>query len=154
MMAIPPRGTTGHGTYFATFSVFSKQQLLQSEQMARLLVDVILQYRDQKKYFLHAFVVMPDHVHLLITPEETLERAIQCVKGGFSFRAKRELGYGGEIWQHSFHDHRIRDAAEFENIKTYIHQNPVQRHLVSTPAEYQFCSAHPVYSMDDVPQRL
>jgi REP element-mobilizing transposase RayT len=61
-------------------------------------------YREQRKYLLHEFVVMPDHFHLLITPIETLERALQLIKGSFSFRAKKELGFVGEIWQKSFYD--------------------------------------------------
>jgi putative transposase len=51
---------------------------------------------------------MPDHFHLLITPFETLERSLQLIKGGFSFRAKKELGFGGEVWQNSYYDRRVR----------------------------------------------
>jgi len=57
---------------------------------------------------LHEFVLMPDHFHLLITPLSTLERALQLIKGGFSFRAKKELGFLGEIWEKSFYDRRVR----------------------------------------------
>jgi putative transposase len=46
---------------------------------------------DGTGYRLHAFVVMPDHLHLLITPFDTIEKSVQLIKGGFSFRAKREL---------------------------------------------------------------
>jgi putative transposase len=51
-------------------------------------VQVLLSYREQHKYLLHEFVLMPDHFHLLITPTLTLERALQLIKGGFSFRPK------------------------------------------------------------------
>src|SRR5260370_32210153 len=105
-MAAPRRRNTGSGTYFITAGTFQKQQLLQSDRMARLFLDVLLGYRSQEKYLLHEFVIMPDHFHLLITPLLTLERALQLIKGGFSFRAKRELGFQGEIWEKSFYDRR------------------------------------------------
>src|ERR1022692_1972391 len=100
-MTIPHRGTTGDGTYFITASTFEKQCLLQSERMARLLLDVLFHYQNQGKYQLHEFVVMPNHFPLLITPQAlvTLEWAMQFVKGGFSFRAKKELGFVLDIWQ-------------------------------------------------------
>ncbi len=72
-MAIPYRGWTSSSTYFVTASCYEKQCLLQSDRMAQLLVDVLHHYREQTKYLLHEFVVMPNHFHLLITPVETLE---------------------------------------------------------------------------------
>ena len=90
-MAAPRRGNTGYSCYFITASTFQKRNILQSERMASLFLDVLLHYRARGKYLLHEFVVMPDHFHLLITPRESLARAMQLIKGGFSFRAKREF---------------------------------------------------------------
>jgi REP element-mobilizing transposase RayT len=103
-MAAPYRGNTGHGVYFITACTFQKKNLLQSDRMAGLLVEVVLHYRAAQKYLLHEFVVMPDHFHLLLTPVVTLERALQCIKGGFSYRAKKEGIFAGEIWEQSFYD--------------------------------------------------
>lgn len=123
--------------------------------MARLFIDVLYHYRAEHKYLLHEFVVMPNHFHLLVTPEEVaLERCLQLIKGGFSFRAKRELGVHGPIWQTSFYDHRVRDAREYSNFRDYIHQNPIRRDLARTPEEYPHSSAHPGFEIDEVPQRL
>ena len=112
-MAAPRRGKTGYSCYFITASIFQKRNILQSDRMAGLFLDVLLHYRTLQKYLLHEFVVMPEHFHLLITPGESLERAMQLIKGGFSFRAKRELGFVHEIWQPSFYDRRVRDAGEY-----------------------------------------
>src|SRR5438094_6842304 len=60
-MAAPYRGNTGHGVYFVTACTFQKKNLLQSDRMAGLLVEVLLHYRAERKYLLHEFVVMPDH---------------------------------------------------------------------------------------------
>jgi putative transposase len=119
-----------------------------------LLVAVLLHYRRQGKYLLHEFVVMTDHFHLLISPAESLERALQLIKGGFSYRAKREFGLCGEIWQPSYHDRRVRDIDEYDAFREYIHLNPVRRNMVATPAEYRYCSAHPRFQLDGLPQRL
>jgi putative transposase len=152
-MAAPRRGNTGYSSYFITASTYQRRLIFQSDLLARLFVEVMLHYRQENKYLLHEFVVMRDHFHLLLTPTLTLERALQLIKGGFSFRAKRENGFAGEIWQKSFYDRRIRDLAEFENFRDYIHQNPVKGRLVETAKDYPFSSAAG-YSLDEVPQRL
>ena len=155
-MAIPFRGHTSHSTYFVTASTYCKQHLLQSERTALLFIDVLYHYRLQGKYLLHEFVVMPDHFHLLITPcpQVTLERAMQFIKGGYSFRVKKELGLVGERWQPSFHDRRVRDADEYQRFRTYIHENPVRRGLVKVAHHYPYSSANPRFHLDEVPQRL
>ena len=82
-MAAPLRGKTGDGPYFITTSTFQKRSLLHSDRMKQLLIDIFFQYRDQQKYLLHEFVIMNDHVHLLISPLVTLERAMQFIKAAF-----------------------------------------------------------------------
>jgi putative transposase len=57
--------------------------------MARLMIEVFYHYREKRNYFLHEFVVMPDHIHLLLSPITTLERSMQLIKGGFSYRARK-----------------------------------------------------------------
>jgi len=114
------------------------QRLLQSDRNAILLVDVLRNCVAAKRFELHDFVIMPDHVHLLLTlsGDIALEKAMQFIKGGFSFRLKRELGYSGEVWQRGFSDHRVNDGRSFENHRRYIAENPVKAGLVSAPEEY------------------
>src|SRR5690348_3482100 len=114
-MTIPYRGTTTKSTYFVTANVLGKRSLFQVEKAARLFIEVLLEYRNRKKYLLHEFVVMPDHLHLILTPTGvTLERSMQCIKGGFSFRLNKNLGTKREPWQPSFHDRRVRDSLEYQ----------------------------------------
>src|SRR5207249_8837994 len=110
-------------TCFVASNTWQRRELFRAEPLARLLVDVIGHYRGDG-YLLHAYVVMPEHFHVLITPSTSLEKAVQLIKGGFSFRVKKELGASVEIWQKGFSDHRIRDAADYESHILYIHQNP------------------------------
>jgi len=122
--------------------------------MARLFVEVLFHYRDQKNYLLHEFVLMPNHFHLLISPAVSLERSLQLIKGGFSYRARKELGFGGEIWEKSFYDRRVRDIEEYQRFRQYIHWNPVKSGLAAAAAEYPFTSAHASFELDEIPRWL
>lgn len=153
-MAAPYHGSTGNGCYFITASTFQKRSLLQSDRMSQLFIDVLMHYRRERKYLLHEFVVMPDHFHLLISPLTTLERAMQLIKGGFSYRARKELGFTLKIWQPSYYDRRVRDAGEYIGFREYIRQNPVKRHLVEIAERCHFSSAWPEMPLDGAPQCL
>jgi putative transposase len=154
-LTIPHRGATTESSYFVTANVLERKSLFQVAKIARLFIEVLLDYRTQKKYLLHEFVVMPDHFHLILTPTGiTLERAIQFVKGGFSFQLNRGLKVKRDAWQPSFVDRRIRDSLEYQRFKDYIWQNPVKRFLVTSPEEYPYSSAHPFFKLDPVPQWL
>lgn len=143
-------------TYFVTINSSDKRQILQSTRMAHLLSAVLLHYRNNGKFELHEYVIMPDHLHILLTPvrDITLEKVVQLIKGGFSFQAKRKLGFNGEVWQESYYDRRVRNESEYQAFRGYIHQNPVKRGLVSNAKEFTYSSANPSVGLDDVPQRL
>ena len=154
-MTIPHRGQTTQSTYFVTANVLERKCLFHVEKIARLFIEVLLDYRTRKKYLLHEFVVMPDHLHLIITPTGIpLERAMQFVKGGFSFQFNKGLKLKREPWQPSFVDRRIRDSLEYQRFQDYIWQNPVKRFLAKTPQEYPYSSANPAFKLDPVPQGL
>lgn len=124
--------------------------------MARLIIDVLYDNRGKQRFELHEFVIMPEHFHILLTPEHDipLEKAVQFIKGGFSFRAKKELGFNGEVWQAGFTLRRIEDAGDYERHREYIRQNPAKRGLCSAPSEYPYSSAHPGFELDPVPPGL
>jgi len=117
---------------------------------------VLFDYRDQRKFRLHDFVVMPDHFHVLITVEHdsTIERAVQFIKGGFAFRAGRELGFRSPVWQKGFSEVRIIDREGFEKVRSYIWNNPVKRGLASSAEHFPFSSANSTFVTDPPPQGL
>ena len=108
-----------------------RRVVFQAQQNAQLMTDVLFRYRDQGRYALHAFVVMPDHIHLVLSPSvnESLERCMQCIKGGYSFslRSKRL------IWQKSFYEHRLRNFEDYVRHIAYIEKNPIRRGLQEHP---------------------
>ncbi len=84
---------------------------------------------------------MPDHVHLLLTVEQdmTIERAVQFIKGGFSYRLKKEFGYLGEVWQRGYSEVRVDDKPSFARHCKYIAKNPVEAGLCDSQNEFPYC---------------
>ena len=72
----------------------------------------------------------------------TVEKAVQLIKGNFSYRAKKELGFEPEVWQRGFSEVRIYDQESFAYYRRYIDHNPVKAGYVQTAEEYPYCSAH------------
>ena len=104
--------TDNQQTYFVTATTWQRRALFNNARWADLFLETLQSYRG-RGYLLHEYVLMPEHFHILITPVVTLERAVQFIKGGFSFRVKKELQSGMEVWQRGFSDHRIRDLQDF-----------------------------------------
>ena len=109
-----------------------------------LLIDVMRSYVQARKFVIHDFVVMPNHLHVTLTVDNltSIEKAGQLIKGRFSYRAKKELGYKGEIWQPGFSEVRILDRASFLKYRKYIEQNPVKAGLADKPEDYPYGSAY------------
>jgi putative transposase len=136
-----------------TFSTWQRRRLFVVESYVRLFLKTLYRYRRDGRYELHAFVLMPEHVHLLLTPAPnvTLEKAIQLIKGGYSHALGTEIGRKREVWQRGFTDHRIRNDQDFMHHQNYIYQNPVERRIVADPREYRYCSAFPGFKLDSWP---
>jgi putative transposase len=135
-------------TYFITFQTARRQCFFRNERWARLLLDTFERYA--AALHLHDFVIMPDHVHLLLTPQVPLERAAQLIKGGFSHSARKSFEWSGDLWQPGFTDHRIRDAADWHQHLEYI-----QKNVASLQKEaYAFCGTHSAMKLEHCPPRL
>jgi putative transposase len=114
-MPLAPQETR---TFFVTTATAGRRRLFQVERNAELLLDVLNQNRVKGRFHLHAFVIMPDHVHLLLTPSAdiALEKAMQFIKGGFSFQLKSQH----EVWTRSFNEHRIQTPHDYQHHVAYI----------------------------------
>src|SRR5262245_46408150 len=131
-------------TFFVTSKTAPNKAVLRAERMALLMIDVLRSYVAAGKFVLHDFVVMPDHIHLLLTLDQlmSVEKAMQLMKGKFSYRANKELGYTGEVWQRGFSEVRILDRESFLRHRDYIDQNPVKARLVDAPEKFPYSSAY------------
>ncbi len=134
-------------TYSITTVTFQRRALFLRTVNAELLVKTIFRYREQGRFLLHGFAVMPEHLHVLLTPADgqTVERRVQCIKGGFSFSVREQ--FAGEVWQAGFHEHRIRDSEDFRNQVEYVAQNPERRRLT----DYRFVHTNYLDRLDGMP---
>ena len=108
-----------------------------------MVVDVIHHCADTlARYKLHAFVVMPNHVHALVSPNVPLPDLSRTLKSFTAKRANQLLGLTGQpFWQEESYDHMVRHQREFEKIRFYIEYNPVRAGLANHPHEYRWSSA-------------
>src|SRR6478609_3902713 len=115
-----------------------------SQAEAELFIDVLRTDTLAGKFKVREFVVMPNHFHILITLDGniSIERAMQLIKGGYSFRRTKELGLPDEIWQPGFSDVRVLDRKSYLAHKKYIDENPVKAGLAESAEEYPYCSAY------------
>jgi REP element-mobilizing transposase RayT len=116
---------------------------LKDSRVAACVVDAIKRgERDWNYYRLHAFVVMANHVHILIEPNVPLAQITHRLKGVTARAANQILRReGNRFWNEESFDHWVRNATEFTRIKNYIEQNPVTAGLTKTPQDWPWSSA-------------
>jgi REP element-mobilizing transposase RayT len=108
------------------------------------MVAEAIRYREREQYVLHSYVVMANHVHLLITPRVEVSGLMRSLKRFTAREANRMLGLTGQsFWQDESYDHSVR-AGEFQRIARYIEMNPVDAGLAATPEEFPWSSARPI----------
>ena len=153
-MSTPPHRTASRASYFVTTKCWQGRTIFQISEIAEILINALFHYRDRGAYLLHEFVLMPDHLHLLLTPGPTtaLEKAIQLVKGGSSHRIHRARNQRMEIWQQGFYDWTIRDEHDWQTKVDYIRMNPVRAKLVQVPEDWPYSSAASrKFDLDPIP---
>jgi REP element-mobilizing transposase RayT len=122
---------------------------LQQPEFAKIVVASIHKGVELGHYELGAYVVMPNHVHLLAHPSVAPDRLLRSLKGSTARAANLLLGRTGEpFWQKESYDHWVRDHAEFLRIRAYIENNPVKAGLVPRPEEFPWSSARIETSLD------
>ena len=126
-------------THFVTFCCYRRRQLFASAE-AKGLFEAALE-RVRRVYWLrvYGYVVMPEHVHLLLSePEKApLAEALKSLEQGAS---RRLIGNAGHFWQKRYYDHNVRSHEKFLEKLRYIHRNPVQRGLCAKPEDWPWSS--------------
>jgi REP element-mobilizing transposase RayT len=116
---------------------------LRQPGFAKMVVEAF-QYEewDMKHCQLHSYVVIRNHVHLLMTPLVDASKVTQSLKRFTGREGNRILGLTGQaFWQDESYDRLVRNQAEFQRIASYIEMNPVKAGLVGTPEEFLWSSA-------------
>lgn len=111
-------------------------------EVARLVAEQLGRVAADGLCALAAYVIMPNHVHVLWTPEISLADLVRKVKGPTAFAANRVLGRTGAFWQEEYFDRIVRSEREWSRIRRYIEWNPVKAGLAASPEAYRWSSAY------------
>ncbi len=115
---------------------------LKDHAVAQSVISTLQKSHDQKLFYLHSFVVMANHVHVLLQPVIPVARITHTIKGGTARQANRILRRtGARFWQDESFDHWVRTPQQFHRIRTYIESNPVSAGLVQHPQDWPWSSA-------------
>jgi putative transposase len=119
---------------------------LRQPRVAECVIATLRALRDKQLARVHAFAVMANHVHVLMTPVSSLAEITRRLKGATSREANSLLGFtGSTFWQDESFDHWIRNPGEWQKIHSYIERNPVAAGLVARPEDWPWSSAsHPL----------
>ena len=102
-------------TYFVTTKTWRDRKVFRVQDNAEILVQCMLRYRDGGACLFHEFVVMPNHLHVLLTPrcDTSLKRAMQLIKGGSSYEIHGRRGSTMQIWHSGFHEESVRGGEDY-----------------------------------------
>ena len=123
--------------HFITFSCVRHRPILGTPQARDAFLTILEQTRSKYRFQVIGYVVMPDHVHLLLSEPEQhpLRTALQVIKQRFSRTCTEEW-----VWEERYHDFNVRtDTKRIEKLR-YIHRNPVKRGLVTEPDQWRWSS--------------
>ncbi len=134
--------------YFLTTCTHNLMPILVGKVAAQI-AETLLCWQVRCRFPLLAFVIMPDHVHVLgvlTNSDEPLSKAFGRWKNWAAREANLLLGRRGRFWQAAFYDHAVRRDEDLAAIAAYIEANPVSAGLATEPAEYPYSSANPIYA--------
>jgi putative transposase len=136
-----PHYQPDYKAFFITFSTYERWIL--PEPVRGIVIDTCL-VGNGKKFHLYGLVVMPDHVHLILTPlydangPVSIAEIMQAIKGASAHRINRALGRKGKVWEEESFDRALRREESIDDKIEYILGNPVGAGLVSNPLEYRW----------------
>jgi putative transposase len=142
MSMVPPQHIViPEGVHFVTTATEGRRPVFVGSEAPGILNGIIRSVCTEERSVLFAFVVMPDHLHLLLRIGEatTLARVMQKIKGRSSRHLNQSLGAGGSLWQKGYYEHGIRNELDFNEKLTYIVHNPVKAGLAAAVGEYPYC---------------
>jgi REP element-mobilizing transposase RayT len=137
-----PRLDLPNEAYFVSVTTYRSEPWFQHPHAAEALCRLICAER-RRSVLLHAFVVMLDHYHLLVTllGQHRIPQVVGRINSVAARQVNSAVGRHGRIWAKRFYDHVIRNSDDFQDRMTYIHENPREEGLVDAPAHYLYSSA-------------
>jgi putative transposase len=126
-------------THFVTWTCYHRRPLLDSAVVRRSFEIALERVRRNHQFCVYGYVVMPEHVHLLVSEPErfNLAQAVKALKQGVS---RRLIAHNEAFWQERYYDHNVRGYDSFVNKLRYVHRNPVKRGLCANPEDWEWSS--------------
>jgi putative transposase len=145
------RYQTNGDFHHITFSCVRHRPILGTPSARDTFLQILEQTRQKDLFEVRAYVVMPEHVHLLLSEPKIslLSTSIQVIKQRFSRTRPEDY-----VWEPRYHDRNIRTANQYDEALHYIHQNPVRRHLSPTPADWPWSSYLPYTQSTPAPVQI
>ncbi len=136
-----------NGCYFVTTTTCGRSPVFTNSEYSLILWNLINYQREREALYLLGFVIMPDHLHLLIIPRGDIKLPwiIREIKKGSARLINKAQDREGKLWMDQYYDYMVRDEKDLLEKMNYIHNNPVKRGLVQDAEKYRFSSANPVY---------
>ena len=132
-----------------TANTHQRQRIFRSADACQCLIDEIYRARTETDCKLLAFVIMPDHLHLVLASVgQGSSRFMHLVKGRFARRYNEMRGGTGSVWQSRFHEAVLMSGQAFSRAIEYVEQNPVVARLVKQPEEYRWSTASGAFETD------
>jgi putative transposase len=128
---------------FVTFNVYGKRPLFRDPKACTFFLNTLRYYKPQLKFKLLGYVVMEDHIHLLMRtpPEMNVSPIIQKIKGAFGRKWKMMSHWKGPVWQKGFFNSTVYDDVSLKKQLDHIHNHPVERGVSALPTGYAYSSA-------------
>ena len=139
------RSSLPEHVYFITKNTSSEPAAdLTSDADPACVINSFFWAEAEKHWILMAFVIMPDHYHLLIKlgRKKSLSEVIGSIDNFISQKTRKPSKPCFVLWQTGFHDHHLRSKEPVEHYISYIHMNPVRRGLVEKPEDWEWSSAN------------
>ena len=134
---LPAENYRGERTYFLTLCFEGRRPYGAEPETARKLIRCLRESSAEKGFLVHAYCVMPDHLHLFVAgmaPSSDLRAFVSCYKQRTGFTFHKEKGH--RLWQFKFFDHIVRKSGAVESVAWYIWLNPVRKGLCKVPHDY------------------
>ena len=140
----------GH-LYFITGKINNNIPVFKAEQNAQIVQDAIYFGRNKEWYKLYGFVIMPDHIHLLLLPtNKNISEIMKSIKGYTARKINSIKNHKGKLWQEGFYDYIIDSPNKVMTKLRYIIENPVRKQMVDKPEDFKFSSAYESNTIDEI----
>ncbi len=135
---------------FVTTNTYERSRIFTLAAHCELLIRTLYETRNETRFLLLAFTVMPDHLHLVLAPPQVsgLGRIMQLIKGRFSHAYNSLTGRTGPVWQSRYHERTLRSERALFRAIEYVHHNPIAARLAADVAAYPWSTASGRYATD------